>query len=42
MNTPERLNLVAGCGIDCGICELYICKDNPQLIDELAAKGIPM
>ncbi|HNW98972.1 MAG TPA: DUF3795 domain-containing protein [Bacteroidales bacterium] len=40
METSERLNLVAPCGIDCGICELYTCKDNTQLFDQLVAKGI--
>ncbi|MCF8297058.1 MAG: DUF3795 domain-containing protein [Saprospiraceae bacterium] len=41
METKERLNLVAACGIDCGICELYICKDNKQLYDYLISIGIP-
>ena len=41
MSNKERLDLVAPCGIDCGICELYICKDNPQLFDILVEKGIP-
>jgi len=40
METQERLDLVAPCGIDCGICELYTCKDNAQLFDQLVAKGI--
>lgn len=37
----ERLALVAPCGIDCGICELYVCRDNSQLKNILVAKGIP-
>jgi hypothetical protein len=37
----ERLTLVAPCGIDCGTCELNICKDNLQLIDIFVSKGIP-
>jgi hypothetical protein len=41
METVERMHMVAPCGIDCGICELYICKDNPQLYDYLLARGIP-
>ncbi len=41
MQTQERLNLVAPCGIDCGICELYTCKDNAQLYNALLARGIP-
>lgn len=40
MSTPERVRLVAPCGIDCGICELYICKDNQQLMEYLLSKGI--
>ena len=39
--TKERLSLVAPCGIDCGICELYVCKDNSQLQNTLVEKGIP-
>ena len=41
MPTNERKNLVAPCGIDCGICELYTCKDNSQLYDHLISRGIP-
>lgn len=42
MESNERQNLVAPCGIDCGICELYTCKDDSQLYDRLIANGIPM
>ncbi len=41
MNNENRLNLVAPCGLDCGICELYLSKDNPQLYMQLIAMGIP-
>ncbi|MGE5329100.1 MAG: DUF3795 domain-containing protein [Deltaproteobacteria bacterium] len=41
MFSNERINLVAPCGIDCGICELNMCKDNKQLLDYLVSKGIP-
>jgi len=41
MSTKERINLAAPCGIDCGICELYICKDNKQLYDHMISRGIP-
>lgn len=41
MNQQERLALVAPCGIDCGICELYICKDNSEIYNYLLSKGIP-
>ena len=36
-----RTTLVAPCGIDCGVCELNMCKDNPPLREALIAKGIP-
>ena len=39
--TKERINLAAPCGIDCGVCELNMSKDNPQLIDVLVSMGIP-
>ena len=39
--TKERINLVAPCGIDCGTCELNLCKDNEQLFNYLVSKGIP-
>lgn len=35
----ERAKLVAPCGIDCGICEMYTCKDNPQMLDYFISKG---
>ncbi len=41
MITEERLELVAPCGLDCGICELYLCKDNTQLYNVLVEKGVP-
>jgi len=41
MEISERMNLVAPCGIDCGICELYICKDSTALFERLVANGIP-
>jgi hypothetical protein len=41
MTTKERLDLVAPCGIDCGICELHICKNDAQLLNAMIAKGIP-
>ena len=37
----ERMKLVAPCGIDCGICELYTCKDNPQMLEYFISKGYP-
>lgn len=41
MTKDERIRLVAPCGIDCGTCELYRCKDNQQLLYYLISKGIP-
>jgi hypothetical protein len=41
MITQERLQMVAPCGIDCGICELYTCIENSELSDQLIASGIP-
>ncbi len=37
----ERTELVAPCGIDCGICEVYTCRDDPRLFDYLVSIGIP-
>jgi hypothetical protein len=39
--TKERTDLVATCGIDCGTCELYRCKDDQQLFALMVSKGIP-
>lgn len=41
MSTQERHDLVAPCGIDCGLCELYVCRDDPRLTDYLVSRGIP-
>lgn len=41
MSTQERKRLVAPCGIDCGLCELYTCKDDKQLYSYLLSRGIP-
>ena len=41
MKTEKRNRLVAPCGIDCGICELYVCRDNQPLMDYLISIGIP-
>ena len=40
MPTDERLRLVAACGIDCGNCSLYMCKDHPEMMDRLVERGI--
>lgn len=41
MYSNKREGMVAKCGLDCSVCELYLCKDNPQLFDYLLAQGIP-
>lgn len=41
MLREERALLVAPCGIDCGICEMHMCKDNPQLLQYFLSKGYP-
>ncbi len=39
MNT-EREHLVAPCGIDCGNCEAYTCRDDRKLHDYLVSRGM--
>ena len=41
MSMKERTRLAAPCGIDCGVCELYICRDNEPLAAFLVSKGVP-
>ena len=41
MTTHEQQALVAPCGIDCGVCEFYLCQDNPQLRAYVVANGVP-
>ncbi len=41
MEKKDRLKLVAACGLDCWICELYLCKYNSQLYNHLIEIGIP-
>lgn len=41
MTKQERERLVAPCGIDCGLCELYTCRDDQQMYAYLLSKGIP-
>jgi hypothetical protein len=41
MIANDREKLAAPCGIDCGICELYIAGSRPALMDALVSKGIP-
>jgi hypothetical protein len=40
-NITDRLSLVAPCGIDCGICQLRLLKENDELYRSLMARGIP-
>jgi hypothetical protein len=41
MATEERKRLVAPCGIDCGLCELYMCRDDKQIYNYLLSRGMP-
>ena len=41
MDQKERIKLVAPCGIDCGICEAYTCRDNTKIFEYLVSRGIP-
>jgi len=40
MNLEKKRSLVAPCGIHCGICELYLAGDNPQIKAYLISRGI--
>ena len=40
MTKDDRLELVAPCGIDCGLCSLHLCGDDPELMDRLVTRGI--
>ena len=37
----SRAKLIAPCGLDCGICELYLSRKDEQLMSALISKGIP-
>jgi hypothetical protein len=37
----ERLNMVAPCGIDCGICEMHTLTENDSLYLTMIQRGIP-
>jgi hypothetical protein len=41
MTNPERIAMIAPCGLDCGRCEVHTAKDNPALFDFLVSVGIP-
>jgi len=41
MTTIKRLDLVASCGLDCGLCELYVCGHNHDLYLKFVERGIP-
>jgi hypothetical protein len=40
MTKDDRLVLVAPCGIDCGLCSLNMCKEDPALMERLVSRGI--
>ncbi len=37
----DRIKLIAPCGLDCGSCELYLSRNNEQLMKHLVSTGIP-
>ena len=39
MNNREEM--IAPCGLDCGVCEAYLSKENPAIRDFLISKGFP-
>ena len=41
MKDSTRINMVAPCGIDCALCELYIAGQDEKLRQILLSKGIP-
>jgi len=41
MTNEERVSLVAPCGIDCGICEGYLCRNDEELKEYLISRGFP-
>ena len=41
MELDEKQSLVAPCGIPCGLCELYLAKDDPKLREYFLARGVP-
>lgn len=40
MYSNHREGLITKCGLDCSICELYLCAENPELYDDLILQGI--
>ncbi len=41
MEHAQRFAMVAPCGIDCGICEMHTCKDDPNMLSYFLSKGYP-
>ncbi|MFC1679284.1 DUF3795 domain-containing protein [Elusimicrobiota bacterium] len=39
--TEDREKLVAPCGLDCGVCWLYLSRDSAEIWESVIAKGIP-
>jgi hypothetical protein len=37
----NRTKLIAPCGLDCAVCELYLSRKDEQLMSALISKGIP-
>jgi hypothetical protein len=40
MYTENEVMDIAPCGTNCGACPAYLCKDNPELLEAVVAKGL--
>ena len=40
MYSEQEVFEVAPCGINCGACPAYLCKDDPQLLEAIVVKGM--
>lgn len=40
MHSEDEARSVAPCGIYCGGCPAYLCKDDPELLEQVVAKGL--
>ena len=40
MYTENEVYDLAPCGTNCGECPAYKCKDNPELLEQVVAKGL--
>jgi hypothetical protein len=40
MYSVSDIKDIAPCGTNCGACPAYTCKDNPELLEQVVAKGL--